>query len=204
MVTMVTIDMVWISLVRQLLILIWKRVFRRVRMVFEKGTSSPIIDGLALDFCYLHNVSLGGKVGISCILISDGRLPDWVKRILNNLFLKNSGNLISTKLNPGAFFRFMNNAKRAASQNEDWGWYDTISKLNNHKKNWKLSCNNNNWMTHCILKCQNCKMRPNKVKLSLEEATSVTAAEEVYSNLYGRILLTKILHWYNPSCRNNE
>lgn len=65
------------------------------------------------------------------------KTSDRVKRILNNLFLKNSGNLISTKLNPGAFFRFINNAKRASNQNEDCQKYNTISKQNLSWNLWK-------------------------------------------------------------------
>lgn len=102
----------------KLLVIIWKRLFRRVKTRFQKGTFSPIIDGLALDFCDLHNVSLGGKVGISCILISDGWLPDWVKRILNH-FWRTAGIWYPPKLIRGLFQIYEH-------RKEGWGMDSTI------------------------------------------------------------------------------
>ena len=152
MVTMVTIDMVWISLLRQLLIIIWKRLFRRVKTRFQKGTFSPIIDGLALDFCDLHNVSLGGKVGISCILISDGWLPDWVKRILNH-FWRTAGIWYPPKLIRGLFQIYEQRKEdSASSQNEDWRWDDMISKPN---FSWKMS---NEFVYGCHIVLSSVKM----------------------------------------------
>ena len=70
----------------------------------------------------------------------------------------------------------MNNAKRAASQDEDWGWYATITKQNIFKIFFG--------MIHCILKCKNGKIVSNKVEFALEEAGSATASDEVFSNLF--------------------
>ena len=75
MVTMVTIDMVWISLLRQLLIIIWKRLFRRVKMKrnFLTDNWRPCFGLLLSSQCVSW-----GKVGISCILISDEWKEFWI------------------------------------------------------------------------------------------------------------------------------